>query len=329
MNGNEQEGNGVGESWSTYWQGAERAQAWSAGGSAHPRVIGFWEECFAFARDLNPTPRLLDIASGSGAVVGVAEEIFGRDVADITCVELSAAAVQILRERFPGATGIQADAGALPLAPASFDLVCSQFGIEYAGSAAFDEALRVVAGRGVVAVIAHYRDGFIHRQCRANRDATAAFTSAGFLAKSRAVFEAGFAALAAEGDSERLGERYRAAGQALAPAVREVEGLMSRYGREVADGTLVRVYRDVRDIHGRLSHFEAAEVLEWLERMEREIAAYHGRMASMCEAAIDAAEFRRWCENAAASGFDIIRDEPLAADGGDPPLAWTLVARRR
>lgn len=314
----------VGESWSTYWRGAEGAQAWSAGGSAHPRVLGFWEECFAFARDLNPAPRLLDIGSGSGAVAGAAVEAFGEDRVELTCVDLSPAAIQILRERYPGATGVVADARSLPLVAAGFDLVCSQFGLEYAGGGAFDEAVRMVAPAGLLAVVAHYRDGYIHRQCRASRDAVASLEAAGFLPKSRAMFEAGFAALASEAGVEA----YRSAGRDLAPAIRVAEELLGRYGRGVADGTILRIYQDIRDIHGNLGRYEAAEVLGWLERMEREMAAYRGRMASMCAAAVDAGEFDRWRARTADAGFDIIRDEPLPAGGDEPPLAWILVARR-
>lgn len=324
----------IAESWSAYWRGARGArdgedghvgQAWSSGGSGHPAVAAFWQEVFAFARDLNPSPRLLDLASGSGAVADAAAAAFEAGSAAITCVDISPAAVEILGRRHPEAGCLVADARALPFPSGSFDVVTSQFGIEYAGAEALDEALRTVSAGGLLALLVHCRDGLIHRRCRASRDAIAAMQRAEFLSRSRMMFEAAFAALTDEGARER----YREAGRALAPAIGEVEGILARYGREVADETIVRVYRDIRDIHGRLAHHDPEAVLDWLHRMEVEIAAYHGRMESMCGAAIDEDEFRRWCARCDEAGFDVIRAEPLRVEGGDVPLALGLVARRR
>lgn len=315
----------IAESWSAYWRGARGAQAWSSGGSAHPAVLAFWQELFEFARDLNRAPRLLDIASGSGAVVDAAAGAFEAGSAAITCVDISPAALSIVSQRHPEADCLVADARALPLASGSFDVVTSQFGIEYAGADALGEAARMVAGGGLLALLVHCREGMIHRRCRASRDAIAAMQRAEFLSKSRDMFDAAFAALGDEGARDR----YREAGRALAPAIRDVEGILVRYGREVADGTILRVYRDVRDIHARLAHHDAGEVLGWLRRMEEEIAAYHGRMASMCRAAIDEAAFARWCGQCEEGGFAIIRSEALREGGDDTPIAWVLVARGR
>jgi SAM-dependent methyltransferase len=228
-------------------------------------------------------------------------------------------------QRHPEAECLVADARALPLASGFFDVVTSQFGIEYAGPEALGEAARMVAGGGLLALLVHCREGLIHRRCRASRDAIAAMQRAEFLSRSRDMFEAAFAALADDGARER----YREAGRVLAPAIREVEGILVRYGREVADETIVRVYRDVRDIHARLAHHDAAEVLDWLRRMDEEIAAYHGRMASMCRAAIDEDAFARWCGQCEEQGFAIIRREALRDGDGDTPIAWVLVGRRR
>lgn len=316
---------GVGESWSTYWRGADGAQAWSAGGSAHPRVLAFWQELFAFARDLYRAPLIADIAGGSGALTGVAREVFDGGEVRLLCLDVSAAAVHMAEQRFPGIEGVVADARALPLDDASCEVVASQFGIEYAGTPALDEALRVVGERGLLAVLAHYREGLIHARCRASRDAVAELRASAFAEKARAMFAAGFAALSPGGDPEA----YRQAGRDLAPAIRRVEQIMASYGREVADSTIVRLYRDVRDIHANMDRYERADVLDWLARMETEIHAYHGRMASMCEAAIDEQAFVSWCERVRSGGFDLLRAEALAGGAGEAPLGWVLVARRR
>ena len=69
--------------WNTYWQGAGNAGAYTDGGVSHPAVGSWWVhffgECLSDKRPL----RMLDIATGNGAVVDVA----GRDVATRTAID--------------------------------------------------------------------------------------------------------------------------------------------------------------------------------------------------------------------------------------------------
>ena len=103
---------------------------------------------------------------------------------------------------------------------------------------------------------------------------------------------------------------------------------MKQHGTEVADGTIVRLYKDVRTIHNRMANYESTEVLDWLRRMQDEVQAYAGRMASMCESAIDAGAFGQLCDKLRGQNFELLRSEPLAVPGRDLPLAWALVAAK-
>lgn len=136
-------------------------------------------------------------------------------------------------------------------------------------------------------------------------------------------FEAGFAAI--RGGSRA---RYEAAAADMAPAVRAVESVLERYGAQVADGTIVRLYQDVRRMHERMQNYDAAEVLAWLRDMEQEITAYAGRMASMSEAALDEAQFDRLCATLRRSDFELTQHGALLVPENGIPLAWAVVARR-
>ena len=103
---------------------------------------------------------------------------------------------------------------------------------------------------------------------------------------------------------------------------------MRQHGPDVADGTIARLYKDIRTIHSRMRHYEPSEVLKWLRGMQAEIQAYAGRMASMCNVAIDAQVFERLCATIQDRGYRIVRGEPLAVPDGGLPLAWALVATR-
>ena len=103
---------------------------------------------------------------------------------------------------------------------------------------------------------------------------------------------------------------------------------MVKHGRDVADGTVVRLYRDVAAIHKRLANYEPADVLGWLRGMHKELEAYAERMASMCEAAIDEATFARLRDGLQVKGYSIDRAEALENAATGVPLAWALIAAK-
>lgn len=137
------------------------------------------------------------------------------------------------------------------------------------------------------------------------------------------MFEAGFALL--KGDDPKP---FQVAGRALAPAIKAMEDIMRRYGPNVASGSVLQIYRDVRTIHKRMNRYDSAEVLEWLQKMEHELVAYEGRMASMRSVALDEADFMRVRAGLKDKGLKVLRAEPLRQSERDVPVAWALIARR-
>lgn len=311
------------KSWDTYWQGTGDIGAFSAGGATHPSVLAFWEEFFQAAKQKYDAPLMIDLASGNGALVERALGEFGDAVVDITCVDLSDAAIANIRSRFPEVRGLVSDVRTIPLESGRFDIVTSQFGVEYAGIEAIDEAARLLAPGGVLALMLHNQAGSIHRECTQTLDAIDRVKESGFIPHAIEMFRAGFEAV-------RGADRtpYDAAAKRLAPALLVLEEIMKQYGEHVAGDTIARLYSDMGRIHSRIQHYEPAEVLAWLEKMEGELGAYAGRMLSMSECAIDLKSFDRICAGLRKRGYTTETAGPLTAPGHDLPLAWVLIAKR-
>lgn len=316
--GNDEHAAGPAGGWDRYWQ-ADRGEA-LAGSSTHPELERFWAGFFAEASGVSTDPRLVDLASGSGAVVQSA--IAGLGDASITCIDLSAAAIRRLESRYPGVRGVVADVRAIPLAPGSCDLLTSQFGVEYAGSDALYDALALLAPGGRLGCLLHCRDGEIHRHCGANLQAVTELQESGFIRQGIDLFRAA-SALRRGGDPAAVD----AAAKRLAPAVRAVEAIIRRHGKHVAEGALLRLYRDVRTVHQRLAHYEPDEIVHWLESMQREFAAYAARLSAMQAAALDPSAFDALCERLRDRGIRIRRRDTVGPAVG-APLAWALVAER-
>ena len=309
--------------WDTYWQGARDSDAYASGGVSHPAVAAFWDETLASVLPRYGRARILDIATGSGAVIESLARHGAEQNYDVTCVDISGAAVDRVRNRFPDVTGVVADANEIPLDSGGFDLVTSQFGIEYAGLHAFDEATRLLDDGGILMLLIHIRPGSIYEECAAARTAVERTRRCDFVPLAIRFFEAGFAAV-------RGADRtpYDRAGTALNPAIQEVGAILAEYGEHVAGDTIIRLYSDIQRIHNRIQHYDPNEVLAWLGSMQTELAQYEERMTSMCDAAFDDKQFDEVCQRLRERGLDVDRAEALRPNGSALPLAWILQATR-
>lgn len=310
-------------SWDTFWHGTGDSGAFASGGVSHPGIGLFWGSFFRTVKERDEAPTLIDIATGNGALVEQALQILGNETSSYTCVDLSAAAIENVQRRFPGVTGIVADAASIPVDEQSFDIVMSQFGVEYAGTAAFMEAARMVAPGGQLALMLHVENGRIHRECADSLTAIERLQTAGFVPLSIELFRTGFAAVAGADRAP-----YDAAGAKLAPAVDAAEAIMAEFGEEVAGETIARLYGDVGHIHSRMQHYDPDEVLGWLGTMESELDAYKARMSSMLAAAVSHEAFDTLRADLIASGLTPITAAPLMSGDEELPLAWVLVASR-
>jgi ubiquinone/menaquinone biosynthesis C-methylase UbiE len=323
MDNHESDSSQVADSWNTYWHGTGDIGAYSSGGVNHPAILAFWDEFFQGVKQDYSRPRIIDIASGNGAVVKRAMAVFGDQSFDFTCLDVSDAAMTNIREQFPLVQGLVTDARNIPLDSGSFDIATSQFGVEYAGLEAITETARLLASGGRLALLLHNQTGSIHRECVESLDAIFRLQESRFIPYTTAMFDAGFKAV-------RGADRapYESAAKQLSPAIRVLESIMEQYGQHVAGDTIARLYHDVDQIHQRIQHYESDEVLDWLKKMDGELDAYAGRMSSMSEAAIDSETFEKILKGLLDQGYTINRAEPLLIPGHDLPLAWVLIATR-
>ena len=314
---------GVSAGWDSYWKGIGRTGAYSTGGVKHPAIQAFWSGFFHDVGTDYPAPRILDIASGDGAVLERALEVFGEAGASFTCLDASEAAIDNIRERFPQVRGVIADARMVPLETAAWDVITSQFGVEYAGPDALNEAARLLADGGRLGLLLHNQAGSIFLECKNSVDAIERLRASKFIPAALELFRAGFPA-------SRGADRapYEAAAKQLAPAVQALESIMEEYGQHVAGDTVLQLYTGVDRIHRNMQRHDPDEVLDWLRQLDDSLASFSERMSSMCACAIDDATFERICAGFRQQGYALVRAEPLAAPDDDLPLAWILIAEK-
>jgi SAM-dependent methyltransferase len=310
-------------SWDTYWQGSKDGAPFGTEGVSHPLVAAYWERIFSLLADASPSTKIIDIASGSGPVIDSIHSVFGPNTPDITSLDVSSAAISRICEKYPNVHGVVADAAEAPFENGTFDIVTSQFGVEYAGPNAVADIGRLVAPGGHLALMLHHRGSSFYQECADGLDAIRRMQESKFVPYAREMFDAGFRAV--RGASR---EDYEAAGKRFAPTIEVVEKILEDHGEHVAGDTVARIYDTVGRIHAEIQHYEPGEVLAWLERMQQELEPFADRLESMNRVALDSEMFHAVCDKLKKDGFSIDEAAELTASSDDPPLAWVLLARR-
>jgi SAM-dependent methyltransferase len=151
------------EAWSRYWaRGASHSCLGSYGDLYGGAIAGFWNAVFG---GLPPEARVLDVATGNGVLPRMLLERCPSPGVQCDAVDIAPIQPQWLAGFDPAAgkrIRVQGgvDAEALPFGDGTFDLVVSQYGIEYARlDRAVSEVLRVLAPGGGVAMVLHHAEG--------------------------------------------------------------------------------------------------------------------------------------------------------------------------
>ena len=311
--------------WANYWRGSQQTSAYTSGGAAHPLLASFWLEYLTSVREKFPAVRLLDVASGGGGTVLDSFSALGFNVeAQLTCVDQSVDAIQQLTTKYPRVRGIVADVSSLPASPGEFDIVTSQFGAEYAGQQALEGLLDLPGQGGQLALVLHYQDGLIFRECEHSALAVRRLLASELLPLSVEMFKAGFEQL----NGPVKTEAFRTAALRVMPAFKLIEGILDEFGEHVAGDTIITLYTSIAEIQQNLPRYEPAEVLDWLVRLEAELPAYIERMESMQHSALSRAQYKAFCTRVLESGFNLLQARPLRSSPNETPLAWVIVAER-
>lgn len=158
------------QSWSRYWaSGALHSCASSFTGNYDDEIGAFWQEAFA---DLRARQRVLDVATGNGPLPKLINDCC-TELPEIDAVDLAelrpAWHLQLAperRERIRFHAGIAVES--LPFADGSFDLVISQYGIEYSDLArSLAEVRRVARPQARFALVLHHAEALPVRIGRA------------------------------------------------------------------------------------------------------------------------------------------------------------------
>lgn len=310
--------------WQEFWAGGGKVDQALGGETQRIFLSRRWTQFFSSVA-ISPSPVIVDLAAGAGAIFRIAAPILRERACSPAFVAVDAAfAAAAARREARHFLGVAANAALLPIADAAAEIVVSQFGVEYAGEAAFAEAARILAPSGAFCAVAHYRGGAIEAECAENARLMAAAGIEALTACARkalaAAYERSRKSKKPLVDEEAEASLRNAMAQAIAGAEAAPES--------AAKTALARFLGDLARLCVRRFAYEPDEALAWIDAMAAALSAYRRRMEAMQRTALDERRIEAIARNFAASGFAVFSARPTAFIEGGPPAAWTIEARR-
>ncbi|WP_187471114.1 class I SAM-dependent methyltransferase [Luteimonas viscosa] len=314
--------------WSTHWR---RGPLHSLSGSFALNYEGsirrFWIEAFS---PLGATHRILDVGTGNGPLPALLCELGSPDMPRVDAVDsadIDPAWLAAAPARCRDALRFHPDTPAerLPFADDTFDLVVSQYGLEYAEpERAIPEVARVLRPSGSVALIVHHAGSRLADVAREEiRLGEWLHAQGQLMATASAIFP--YLAIAAQGRGEHLAADpdAGAARDALNAAMRQLDD-------EAARSPCPDLLFEARDVVGALMQRLLARTIT----LEQARAAHAAHASALDDAVFRQRELLRHALDAdAVAAFSSVLQSSGLSDADVAPLfheqylvGWTIRA---
>jgi SAM-dependent methyltransferase len=288
------------QAWTRYWRTGQQHSCFVAG--APFDTAPAWRE---FLDSAPAGARVLDLACGGGALTRIALAHPGGF--SVTGVDFAEELAPIEGARLLPRVRLEA----LPFEDGAFDIVVSQFGLEYAEfEASLAQAARVLAEGGHFAALIHHAEGQLARAAEAGRTRLQHLTREG--GPVEAAVELGAARLRGESRPELVA--------AIEQALREESGRQQ-------DQTTAWGLGFLAEIMAKRSMFPPAYLAENARTLMVELQGFETRIGQMVHAARSKDDICKLCARLDDQGLRTCEPTVLRDPSGEV-IAWWVQARR-
>jgi ubiquinone/menaquinone biosynthesis C-methylase UbiE len=309
------------DAWSHYWETTDSDGVGAVRGEQQAKALNAWwsarfDEVFAE----NPPTSLLDMACGAAVVARVAKNRPDAAKLNCVCTDYSPGALVSARQGLGSdlVTYCAADARKSPFADAGFDLVVSQYGLEYGGENAFGEAARLVAPGGHMLALVHTRGGGIDTECATNLAVLSMAIEEDIIGQTARLLKS---AETSDGEETRALEREFEA------CFERIGAALTKSGPGRAYDYVVRLANDLAQIYNRRANHMPHELANWLDVKNGELEAFQIRMRTMTNAAMDETEIDSIKALMAEAGLKDVSASKLVFESEKASSAWAITAR--
>lgn len=311
--------------WDSYWRDS---RLYSAGVDSDPQIADALEQQWAFiAAALPDGARVLDLGCGNGAAslamlkaarkAGISVSITAIDSAAIDPPRYVPEQAELLGQiEFQPQTRMET----LPFVNDTFDLVISQFGLEYGNTReVLPEATRVLKPYGLLALLLLPGRGVAVQL--ANRN----LTQCRYLLRNARIFDLAIQICRQMNEGEK-GNPAGDFGSYMTPFNVEVEHVVRRFGAEDCDVVLAMVMGLQKVFINRKSTSVEEQIVA-VQLLRTRLAEYAARAQALTRAALSESGFEELKRIVTASGLKLTGANPVLA-GTHGAVAWRLTAER-
>jgi ubiquinone/menaquinone biosynthesis C-methylase UbiE len=309
------------DSWTRYWREGHKDTCFLQGSAFS--LADLWR---GFFTELPEGSRVLDLATGNGAVAIIAAdvssqqqknfEIHGIDQADIEpgiAIEEAPASISLCR--FHGNARIEE----LPFGDEQFSGISSQFGFEYSNTRrTTTEVARICCQGARVRLVMHALDGGIHKSSMAR------------LARIREITSEGHVLQRAQTIARLAGGSSRANSQKIdmvrAKFMRKLKATHSKFKDAPQDDVALLAMSYIGNRVHRYQAHDPKELRESMVEASRELRAYAIRLNAMINASHDAKAMDQVVDYFDEAGFSQVGYKPI--EDNYTVIAWQLDATK-
>jgi ubiquinone/menaquinone biosynthesis C-methylase UbiE len=300
--------------WTDYWQkeGAGGEVYVNKDGGKSPVLSSFWRKQFSNLGNIKKKSKIIDIASGAGSIFANLPE---HHSFELFAADVSQHALEQLKQRIDKVTTVTCSADEVPFDDQYFDTVVSQFGMEYAGLDAFNEAARLVAIDGSLVVICHYEDGQIDSRNQVELQGAHLINKLEFIDRAILVSEKSFST-----KEQELKQAF--------DSFVEVEPKLAEYCSTHPNGVHSYLYAGFKQLFTNRQSYTLDDIVGWLEGMRLEVDKSILRLEEMRRATLSLADIQDIKSRLQQCGLSHVCFESLLVPGNSVPIAWELRAQR-
>lgn len=310
--------------WSAYWATAPGAGQAVTNTGLTARLAALWDARLSALVTATVPDRVGELACGSAAVLSIyarrARQLGARS--RLWAIDISHEALSRAQETLDGedVNCVVASADATGLPDGAFDLILSQFGLEYAGAPGFAEAARLLAPGARFIGLVHANEGGIYRENAANAQAIHALMRSGLIARIEDQMRL---SVPVEEASDSDGARVDQCATNVLSELRLIAPCAARdYVARLVDDALM-----IWQSRSRQNHDDRAGTGRWLATQKMALEDYLARMDTMMRASLDRAGLEAIAEACEGQGV-IAGFEPLMLGTNAEQIGWIVEAER-
>lgn len=305
-----------GEVWTRYWNNRDSAASGSGSVLENDNEFsGFWRQQLG---DMNSSSSVLELACGAGPVLRLADTL---GFSQLSGVDIAPNAIALLNQAIPSVNSVVASAAETGLCDNSFDLIVSQFGIEYSPHApTAKEIHRLLKKGGKMLALCHHSNGLLASEDHVQYDAASQILDSGFIPAFKAFLEA--EAAYKQSQSPDLNSSVQAAAIQLQKSQQSLVKTVQTHPNSIA----AHLYQGSRSLFERRQSYNLQDILNWFDQMDVEVSLLKERMASMLSVSMDETSICKFTDHLEHSGLNISPTNTFQPEECASPLAWIVEA---